>query len=150
MADQYNYLSIDWGVFSIANLFNILMVGIFISRVKGTPHPQLVSLIWVIFIILLTIIVVLNINSKRAWWEIILPLLFIAYLILEVVLDYIMKLDFRNTWLLGPYLLMYYASILGMIGYTFRMGKTYGFVTLVTYFLSQIAALYSYVNVGHG
>jgi hypothetical protein len=37
-----------------------------------------------------------------------------------------------------------------MIGYSFLANKRYGFVTLVTYFLSQIAALYSYLQVGHG
>ena len=147
---QVNYNFLDWVVFGVANLFNIIMVVIFLARAKGVPHPQVVGLVWVAFIILLAIVVVLNIQGKREKWEILLPVIFIAFLILEVILDYILKLNFRNTWLLGPYLLMYYASIFGIIGYSFRIGKKYGFVTLVTYFLSQIAAVYSYVNVGHG
>lgn len=150
MDDQIIYRSVDRVVFSIANLLNIIMVVIFLSRVKGLPRLDLVGLVWVVFIILLTIVVVLNIKGKREWWAIVLPLLLIVFLILEVVLDYVLKLDFRNTRLLWPYLLMYYLSIMGMIGYSFRIGKSYGFVTLATYFLSQIAALYSYLNVGHG
>jgi hypothetical protein len=39
---------------------------------------------------------------------------------------------------------------MGMIGYSFAAQKKYGFITLATYFLSQIAALYSYFKVGHG
>ena len=150
MDDQINYHSIDRVVFSIANLLNIIMVVIFLSRIKGLPRLEVVGLVWVAFIILLTIVVVLNIKSKREWWEIVLPLLLSAFLVLEVILDYVLKVDFRNTRLLWPYLLMYYLSIMGMIGYSFRIGKAYGFVTLATYFLSQIAALYSYFNVGHG
>ena len=73
-----------------------------------------------------------------------------TFLIIEVVLDYVLKSDFRNTSLIGPYLLLYYISILGMIGYSFLVEKKYGFITLVTYFLSQFAALYSYMKVGHG
>ena len=110
----------------------------------------MVGFVWVVFIILLAVVVVINSIGKREKWEVLLPLIFIAFLILEVILDYILQLDFRNTWLLGPYLLMYYVSIMGIIGYSFRIGKKFGFVTLVTYFLSQIAALFSYVNVGHG
>jgi hypothetical protein len=150
MNDQINYHSVDRVVFSIANLLNIIMVVIFFSRIKGLPRLEVVGLVWVAFIILLTIVVVLNIKGKREWWEIVIPLFLISFLILEVALDYILKLDFRNTRLLGPYLLMYYLSIMGMIGYSFRIGKAYGFVTLATYFLSQIAAFYSYFNVGHG
>jgi len=46
--------------------------------------------------------------------------------------------------------LLYYVSILGMIGYSFVAQKKVGFITLGTYFLSQIAAFYSYFKVGHG
>ena len=137
-------------VFAITNLFNLLMVAIFISRVRGVVHPPGVVMIWVVCILLLTLVVMCHLKWKRSLWEILLPVLFIVFLMLEVVLDYILNLEFRSTWLLGPYLLLYYLSIMGMVGYTFRIGKKYGAITLVTYFLSQIAAIYSYVNVGHG
>jgi hypothetical protein len=87
---------------------------------------------------------------QREWWAITLPLLLIVFLVAEVALDYIARYDFRSTRLLGPYLFLYYVSIMGMIGYSFLAEKRYGFVTLATYFLSQIAALYSYLKVGHG
>jgi hypothetical protein len=69
---------------------------------------------------------------------------------LEILLDCICKIEFRNTRLLGPYLLMYYTSLFGMIGYPFQIGTTYGVITLVTYFIHQIATFYSYFRVGHG
>jgi hypothetical protein len=68
----------------------------------------------------------------------------------DIILDYILRIDFRNTWLIGPYRLMFYLAFMEMIGYVFRIGKIYGFVTLITYFLNQFTALYSYDNVGHG
>lgn len=150
MNDQINYRTVDRIVFIIANLMNLIMVAIFVSRVRGYPRLNVVGVVWIIFIVLLTIATVLNIRGKREWWAILLPFLLVAFLILEVVLDYILKLEFRNTRLLGPYLLMYYASILGMIGYAFRISKAHGFVTLITYFINQIATFYSYFNVGHG
>lgn len=67
-----------------------------------------------------------------------------------MALDYVTRYEFRSTALLGSYLFLYYVSILGMIGYSFLAEKTCGYVTLATYFLSQIAALYSYFKVGHG
>jgi len=141
---------IDLTVIAIVNLFNIIMVVVFILRTMQTAHLQLVGFIWVIFIIALAITVFLNIKAKSGRWLVVLPLLFEIFLIVEVMLDYVTKIDFRNTSAIVPYLILYYVSILGMIGYSFLVEKRYGFITLVTYFFSQFAALYSYLMVGHG
>jgi hypothetical protein len=147
---QELYRKVDLTVFTLANLMNIIMVIIFLSRVAGAPRSSIVGVIWVGFIVVLSIVVVLNVKGRREWWTIALPSLMIAFLILELILDYILQIDFRNTRLLGPYLLLYYAAILGLIGYTFQIGKRYGFITLLTYFMNQIATFYSYFQVGHG
>jgi hypothetical protein len=129
---------------------NLIMVAIFLSRVAGVPRSGFIALIWVAFIIVLAAIVYRNARDRREWWSVVLPLLLVAFLILELVLDYILQIDFRNTRLLGPYLLLYYLALLAMIGYTFKIGRRYGFITLATYFLNQIATFYSYSQVGHG
>ena len=147
---QALYRKVDFAVFTLANLMNIIMVIIFVSRVSGVPRSSIIGAIWVGFIVVLSIVVVLNVRGRREWWTIALPSLMIAFLVLELILDYFLKIDFRNTRLLGPYLLLYYAAILGMIGYTFQIGKIYGFITLLTYFMNQIATFYSYFQVGHG
>lgn len=141
---------IDIGVFTVANLMNVIMVGVFIARTMKTGHSPAVSAIWIIFIIILIVAAIFNVREKRNWWTFVLPAILALFLVAEVVLDYILQIDFRNTKLLGPYLVLYYAGILGLIGYSFQIEKKYGFITLVTYFLSQAAALYSYLQVGHG
>lgn len=145
-----SYRLIDLGVVAVANLMNLIMVPIFLMRTMKVEHPQVVGLVWVVFILVLAVAVVFNIRAKREWWVVLFPLLLGVFLIVEVALDYIARYDFRSTSLLGPYLLLYYVSIMGLIGYSFAAKKNYGFITLVTYFLSQIAALYSYFKVGHG
>lgn len=147
---QELYRKVDFAVFTLANLMNIIMVIIFLSRTAGATRSNIVGAIWVGFIVVLSIVVVLNVRGRREWWATALPSLLIAFLILELILDYILQINFRSTRLLGPYLLLYYLAILGMIGYSFQIGKTYGFITLLTYFINQIATFYSYFRVGHG
>jgi hypothetical protein len=101
-------------------------------------------------VMVLAYVVTANARGKREWWTTVLPALLLVFLLAEVALDYVARYEFRSTALLGPYLFLYYISILGMIGYAFLAEKTYGYFTLATYFLSQIAALYSYFKVGHG
>ena len=142
--------TVDLVVVTLANLMNIIMVFIFYARTKGAQHPLVFGFTWGVFILVLAVVVFLNIMAKRAWWFIVLPLLLAMFLMLELVLDYVLQIEFRSTKLLGPYLLIYYASIMGMIGYAFLTEKKYGVITLVTYFASQIAAFFSYIQVGHG
>jgi hypothetical protein len=74
----------------------------------------------------------------------------VGFLILELILDYVLRLDFRHTRLLWPYLLVYYVALNAMIGYTFLVSEAFGFVTLATYLLGLLATWYSYSRVRHG
>jgi len=145
-----NYRSVDQYVIAIANLFNLIMVVIFYLRTINIDHALVFGYVWASFIIVLVTVTILNIRSKRSWWAIALPLILSIFLAVELILDYILQYDFRSTSLLAPYLILYYVSILGMIGYSFLTEKKLGIITLATYFLSQIAAFYSYFKVGHG
>jgi hypothetical protein len=149
MNDRDPYRSVDLAVFSLANLMNVIMVLIFLARARGMAQINVIWVIWVAFIVVLSIVVFLNVRGRREWWTIVLPSLLIAFLILEIILDYTLRINFRSTRLLGPYLLLYYLALFGMIGYSFQIGKKFGFVTLVTYFINQIATFYSYFQVGH-
>lgn len=143
--------TIDLLVFVVANLVNLLMIAIFLSRAQGWKGVERALGIVVIALAAPAALAVgLNLLGGREWWTIVLPALLVVFLALELVLDYILKLDFRRTRLLGPYLLLYYLALMGMIGYSFSIGKPYGFVTLVTYFLQLAATWYSYTKVGHG
>lgn len=145
-----SHQSIDLTAISVANLFNIIMVAVFLIRTMQTGHLQVVGVIWVSLIAALAVVIFQNMKAKRRLWFSLIPTLFGIFLVVEVILDYVLKINFRNRGLLTPYLILYYTSILGMIGYSFLVEKKYGFITLITYFLSQAAALYSYMKVGHG
>lgn len=134
-----------------ANLFNLLMVGIFLVRVKGPPGRDRALGIAVEALALPVVVaLVLNGRAQRSAWMIGLPVLLVLFLALELLLDYILKLEFRTTRWLGPYLLLYYLSQMAMIGYAFLVSEPAGFVTLGTYFLSLAASGYSYSRVKHG
>ena len=101
------------------------------------------GLILVAMIVPVGAIIILNYMNHREWWTTVLPLFFLAFLVLELVLDYILKLNFRQTQLLWPYLTLFYISQFTMIGFSFLANKQYGYVTLVTYFILLLATLYA-------
>ena len=151
MLAQEDYQIIDLTLFAVANLVNILLIGIFLSRPRGLKRiEKYLGIVLIALAVPVTISVLFNIMGNREWWSIVLPCLLVVFLLVELILDYILKLDFRHTRLLWPYLLLYYVSLCGMIGYTFLIGKSYGVFTLITYFLNLLATWYSYSRVGHG
>ena len=81
---------------------------------------------------------------------VVLPGWMVIFLLLEALLDYVFKVPFRQSRWLWAYLLSFYLAQWAMIGYAFLAQPVFGFVTLVTYFLSLGATAYSYAKVGHG
>jgi hypothetical protein len=151
MTSQVSFQIADMVMVVIANAVNLLMVGIFLSRPPGWKRVE-----YVLGIVLMALgvpalaAIVLNAVGQREWWSFVLPIPLVLLCGVELLLDYILKLPFRQTWLLGPYLGIFYLAQFGLIGYAFLVGKVQGFVTLGTYFLSLLATWYSYSRVGHG
>ena len=83
-------------------------------------------------------------------WMVLLPGLMVLSLLVELLRDYISKIEFRQTWIRGPSLLLYYAAQMSLIGYAFIVNRIFGFITLTTYFFSLDATGYSLRKVGYG
>lgn len=148
---QLDYRIVDLGLVSIANLVMILIIGIMLSRPFGLKRlERRLGLVSVACALPVALATALNALGGREWWTVVLPSLLVAFLVLELFLDYVLELDFRNTRLLGPYLLLYYLALMGMVGYSFGVNDTLGFVTLAIYFLNLLATWWSYARVGHG
>ena len=142
--------TIDVTMVVIANLVNIALTGIFLTRPFKLDQVEYFLGLFLSGLVLPIIgLVALNWRSHREWWTIVLPLLLAGFLLLDFILDYILGINWRITWMKGPILLFYYASVMVMIGYAFLTGKVYGVVTLITYFLCLGATLYSLSRVGY-
>ncbi|HEX9970937.1 MAG TPA: hypothetical protein VGD14_02595, partial [bacterium] len=125
----------DFSLFLIANMMNLLVTAVFIARARGFERTEyILGLVVVALALPVITIIVLNIMRQRAWWTIVLPLPLIMYCLVELLLDYILKLDFRNTGLVWLYIPIFYVGLWGMIGYSFLIGRQWGFITLATYF----------------
>jgi hypothetical protein len=151
MVNQTLFQTIDLTVFVIANLTNLLLAVMFLFRARGRPKVGnafgwAAVLLWIPLLAL----TVLNGLEGRPWWTFVLPGLLVLYDAVEFLLDHLLKFDFRHSRWLGPYLGLFYLALMGMIGYTFVLGKLFGFITLATYFVNLAATAYSYARVGHG
>jgi hypothetical protein len=133
---------IDLLVVYTANLINIIMALLFVVRLSNLP--QIEDILGIVAIVMgfgLGYIAFINRRNKRDNWETYLLIPIFLFFIVELVLDYILKFDFRSTAWVGPYILFYYVGLWGLIGYAFRFDKKWGFLTLVTYFLNMTLSI---------
>jgi hypothetical protein len=141
----------DLSVFAIANAINLLLIVMFLARARKSQAVEKAAGLAVVGMgFPLAAASVISALGRRAWWTWGLPLFMVIFCVVEYLVDYAMKIKFRDRRAMKPYLILYYLALMSLIGYSFLLGKTYGSITLATYFLHMAATAYSYGRVKHG
>lgn len=141
-----SYYVLDLTLFFIINSANIIISTIFISRVKKPGFEHILGIFYVVLGIPTLIIVIFNIYFLREWWFWVFPLLYVIFIVYELIVDYVKKIEFRNPRnkkILIPYLLLYYISIILMWGLTWTLGILFGTITGISYFLQLGCSIYA-------
>ena len=141
-----SYYLLDLTLFFVINSANIIISVIFISRVKKPEFEHVLGIFYIVLGVPTIIFTIINVIFHREWWFWLFPSLFIIFVVFEFIIDYVMKIEFRNPRkkiVLVPYLILYYSSIILMWGLTWTLGVLYGAITGVTYFLQLGCAIYA-------
>jgi hypothetical protein len=118
------------------------MTILFTARILGLPQVEYVlGLVVMVMGFALGYIAFFNKKNKREKWEVYLLIPIFLFFIVDLILDYLLSFNFRSTAIAGPYVLLYYIGLWGLVGYSFRFDKTWGFVTLATYFLNMTLSI---------
>jgi hypothetical protein len=137
-----DYAKIDLSVVVMANLINVMMAFLFVARLSGLSQVQhTLGVITMATGFALGYIAFHNRKNRRDKWLTYLLLPIFVFFIVELFIDYIFTFDFRSTAIVGPYILLYYAGLWGLIGYAFKFDKKWGFATLATYFANMTMSI---------
>jgi len=95
---QNDYNRIDLIVVGMANLINIIMVVLFAVRMSGLPHAEKgLGVVAMIMGFALGYVAFLNKKSKRDKWMTYLLIPIFLFFVVELILDYVLTLDFRSA-----------------------------------------------------
>jgi hypothetical protein len=118
----------------VAVLIYILTVAVFLARLASRPALEYwlgLALILLIFPLIYSLFTWKA--AGRSWVYAFQVALMIAYLLAELLLDYVFKLDFRSVrWMTIAYVTLFFGGTGGMIGVASHAGKgwTYGAIVL--------------------
>ena len=122
----------------IANLNNLILVGIFLARLLR----YWLGVLFLLSIFPIAWMLYKSFSANTGTLYFIQLSLMMAFLIVEFILDYYLKIDFRhNRNILIPYVTLFYASLGGMIGVAGRCGKTWTIITVITFLSVTIISL---------
>jgi hypothetical protein len=134
----------------IANLNNVFLIGIFLARIyKYQTIEYWLGLLFISSFIPLMLMLAKAFEMNRPLIYLIQLILMLSFICLELLLDYILKIDFRqNRNILIPYITLFYASFGGMIGIASQAGKPWSIITIITFFVMTFLSLFMHFKAG--
>ena len=136
-------------IFIISSIiFNILVSILYVATKFGNMELVRVIGIIILFLIIPFTITLIGYIKEKEEKKIIISLVGILfYFFLEILLDYILIIPFRDILALHiPYIIVFYAADFSMLGVTFDKNKKMGFVVLATLFILLGCLIFRYMG----
>ena len=117
-------------------IFNLAVSGVYISsKIDSSVLLKIFGGIVVLLIIPFTISLVRYVKAKAKKKIIISHIFILFYLLLEVLLDYILKIPFRQILVIHiPYIIVFYAAAFSMIGVSRTISRKMGLLVIARMF----------------
>jgi len=133
-------------------IFNIAVSGVYIAskidaaKINSSVPLKVFGVIVVSLIIPFTISLIGYIRDKARKKIIISHIFILFYLLLEVLLDYILKIPFREILAIHvPYILVFYAAAFSMIGVSRTISKKKGLLVIATFLILMGCLIYYFI-----
>ena len=127
-------------------LFNALVSAVYVlSKLNQMTLVRLIGVPIITLIIPFSYTLNTFLKSKGEKMVIASNSLIIIYLLLELLLDYVLLIPFRENLVMHvSYILVFYAAEFSIIGVSFRLNRKIGFVVLASFFVLLGCLVFSY------
>jgi hypothetical protein len=130
--------------------FNLLIAAIFIADKLGRSKLiRTLGQIWLTLALPLGVVLVWNWIVGRERWVLVCLGLVLLYMVVEWLLDYVLKLPFRQKpYLHVPYIILEYVALFSLIGIAFSIDRRWGWLVSVTFWMLMASLIYLYAGRG--
>lgn len=126
----------------VAVVLYVSAILVFIFRLLGKPqYGHWIGYIEFLLLIPLGYLLITAPELERPTLYYIQISLMIAWLILELLLDYILKIDFRQVrWMVISYVVLFFAGAGGMIGVATNAGRGWSILAVILFLVMAVLA----------
>ena len=128
--------------------FNLLIAAIFIAQKLGREKlVKTFGILWLWLLIPLALVFVSYWRSGRETWILINFGFVFFYMLVELLLDYVFKIDFRSKPITHvPYIILEYIALFSLIGIAFEIDQAWGAVVAVCFWILMGSLVFLYWN----
>jgi hypothetical protein len=126
--------------------FNLLIVCIFVAQKHGwAKQVKILGMLWLLLTIPFAVVFVRYFTEgKRLGIMASFGLVFL-YILVEFLLDYVLKIDFRRTWIThAPYIVLEYVALYCLIHIAFEVDRTWGYLVSISFWILLAGLVYVY------
>ena len=136
----------DWLFIFSAITFNLLIAGIFIAqKLEREKLVRALGILWLWLSIPLVLVFVLFWREGRETWFLISLGIVFLYMVVELLLDYVYKIDFRSKPAIHvPYIILEYIALFSLMGIAFAIDQTWGTVVAICFWILMGSLVFLY------
>jgi hypothetical protein len=125
-----------------ANSYMLLIIAMFIARILGWLEiGRWIGIVSSFVLIPLICLFIVAFKTDRHIIYFVWLTLMILFALFELIVDDILRVDFRNVqWAVIPYVMFFFAATGGMIGLASQAGKPWSIVTSVIFLIMAVLA----------
>ncbi len=126
--------------------FNLLIVGILVAQKNGqAKQVKVLGMLWLLLAIPLAVVFVRYLVEGKSPAVMLLLGLVFLYMLVEALLDYVLKIDFRQKWIThAPYIVLEYIALYCLIRIAFRIDRTWGYLVSISFWILLASLIYVY------
>jgi len=126
----------------MANVYMLLIISMFTARILGRLEiGRWIGIASSLVLIPLTYLFIMGLKTDRPLIYFVWLLLMILFSLFELIVDDILKVNFRSLqWAVIPYVMFFFAATGGMIGVAIQAGKPWNILTYVMFLIMAVLA----------
>jgi hypothetical protein len=124
------------------NVYMLLIIAMFTARIlKCFEIGHWIGIASSLVLIPLIYLFIVGLKTDRHLIYFVWIVLMILFTLFELIVDDILKVDFRSLkWAVIPYVMFFFAATGGMIGVAIQAGKPWNILTYVMFFIMAVLA----------
>ena len=126
--------------------FNLLIAALFVAQKLGREQlVRVFGILWLWLLIPFALTFVSYWREGRDTWIFISFGFVFLYMLVELLLDYVLKVEFRSKPIFHvPYILLEYAALFSLIGIAFEIGQIWGTIVSICFWILMGSLVFLY------
>lgn len=134
----------------LAVAINILIIAVLMARLAGRPKLEYwLGAVLLVSVVPLGYLFITTLGRGEPVIYLIWLGLILAYLVIELLLDYVLQYDFRSVrWMAIAYMMVLFGATGGMIGVAARAGRGWMIAAAASFVVMSITTFYQHFKTG--